>query len=1012
MPAHGPRLRLPQWSIALTLLAAPALAQWSPKPSNVTPPARRGAVLTWQRDIHAAVLFGGVDAANAVLGDTWLHDGIGWRQLQVGGPSARRYAACAEDPSRRRLLLFGGEAGSNQFADTWAFDGVQWQQLQLATAPPARSGAAMAYDARRDRIVLHGGSANGSVLADNWEFDGAQWNEVATATQPALAFAACTFDALRAQVVLTGGSDGITDQNITWSYDGGDWRQLDANQVRPAPRHGAVLVADADRGVLTLNGGLSPNSTPFADTWEFDGVAWTQLPSGGPSARGLAAMTFDGDRLRGLLFGGTAGGSETWVFAANPRAFAAPFGPSCDGRTLDRVGLSLPEIGSTFALDLDGAGSTSLVIGALGTQSTSSSGTPLPVPNVACRQLTNIVAPMLLGQAGPVFRWALPIPANVALQGQQYYLQAFELEAVAAGLLAHTSNAVEFRIGSTPLERRVTEDFTTSLRRDAQASAGNWGGGALGMGLIGGDGHHGSFDATIGTPVGGNVYEFDTDAQRIPGRLTLIGQAETVTDGRFYFTDFVLPAGTTLRFVGSNPARVFVRGRVDIAGRIELNAAAMTTFTSYSGAQATPIAGQPGGQPGAGGARGGRGGDRCLGVGPSPDFNGHQGEDVRLPAGHAYASRAIGTGGQGSAMFPSAGLMTSVLATFQIVYTGQCAPGGAGGGSWTSGAAGTANTTLPAIVAGPAPVPGVAFNAFPVPAAASSLDHFLIGGSGGGGGGSHPLYGISISGQGMPDSWKAGAGGSGGGGAMAIRSGGDLTIVNTAALEARGGAGVNFPSRVIPGNACPGGGGSGGSFLLQSGTQVTMAGLVDTSGGPGSRIENVNPANASIMGLLVQGGAGAAGSLRFESPLPPSLTGTSVPPLDPARQIGALTDRDASSGSRSLFVALPGANANVTHCDRYELDVEVNGVPLRFSDDPAFGLPASDPLGPVVARFQAGRNTGAGVEPVGQWRRSFGRDGGSFDDVNLDLPTHARFDLTLNNVAGTVVVRALRLYCR
>ena len=55
------------------------------------------------------------------------------------------------------------------------------------------------------------------------------------------------------------------------------------------------------------------------------------------------------------------------------------------------------------------------------------------------------------------------------------------------------------------------------------------------------------------------VYEMDTDNTAIPGINTISGSTEVVTDGVFFFSKFVLPPQTLLRFVGSHdPAVAFI----------------------------------------------------------------------------------------------------------------------------------------------------------------------------------------------------------------------------------------------------------------------------------------------------------------------------------------------------------------------------------------------------------------------------------------------------------------------
>ena len=576
------------------------------------------------------------------------------------------------------------------------------------------------------------------------------------------------------------------------------------------------------------------------------------------------------------------------------------------------------------------------------------------------------------------------------------------------------------------------ETFGSSARMDTTISSGVWLDGAH-PGVVGGDGRHGSFDPTIGVSGGNGIYIFDTDNQTIPGRLTLDGLPQTVTDGKFYFTDFTLSSGNVLKFTGTHVPQIFVRGKIDVGGRIELNADDMVGFNSRSSAQATVMPGQPGGLPGIGGGRGGRGGNRCLGTGYQPIYDGVSGEDVRVPAGHAYAANVVGTGGRGSAAYPATCGMApaSVIATFLNIYSGQCAPGGSGGGFWLAGGSGYANTSLAAVQAGPVPVGGSAFNLFPVPAGTSSLDHFLVGGSGGGGGGSHAFYALAITGY--LDLWKAGAGGSGGGGTMAIRGGSDFNLRATAVLQSRGGNGTNFADRGATtnqiGNACPGGGGSGGTFLLQSGSRVVLEGRIDTSGGLGGTIENAIPANASIPGRVVAGGNGSSGTYRLEAPQTSNvitLGATFTPNLDPARNVGQLTDTDDVVGCTSTWRSIGRIFPPEWVRFVMEIDSTGNGVVDQvYTDDPSYSLPTGSTAQLFAAPFAAGipvkpQFQGARVSSTtnlpepnttpGPWR-DFVNDVGA--SLNLDGATGFRFQLLFNRgLYPNAVVKKLTVTVR
>lgn len=66
------------------------------------------------------------------------------------------------------------------------------------------------------------------------------------------------------------------------------------------------LAYDASRSVSVLYGGSHPDGQMLADTWEWDGLGWTQrLPAHTPGARREHEMTYDTRRQAVLLFGGT-----------------------------------------------------------------------------------------------------------------------------------------------------------------------------------------------------------------------------------------------------------------------------------------------------------------------------------------------------------------------------------------------------------------------------------------------------------------------------------------------------------------------------------------------------------------------------------------------------------------------------------------------------------------------------------------------------------------------------------
>src|SRR5262245_44328783 len=81
------------------------------------------------------------------------------------------------------------------------------------------------------------------------------------------------------------------------------WRQV-AAATRPSARLSAALAYDAERGRTLLFGGVGgPFPAGLSDTWEWDGANWTQLAFGGPPARYEHAMVYDGTHRRVVVFG-------------------------------------------------------------------------------------------------------------------------------------------------------------------------------------------------------------------------------------------------------------------------------------------------------------------------------------------------------------------------------------------------------------------------------------------------------------------------------------------------------------------------------------------------------------------------------------------------------------------------------------------------------------------------------------------------------------------------------------
>jgi hypothetical protein len=142
-------------------------------------------------------------------------------------------------------------------------------------------------------------------------------------------------DGLGAVVVVNGGPEAgkpATDPLETWAWDGAGWRAVaPAGADGPRWRNFAAIAYDTDRDVLVVHGGLQGRGAGLAETWEWDGAAWTRHPAPGPGSREGAKMAYDAARRLTVLVGGaTAAGpaADTWGWDGTTWRRLAAGGPA------------------------------------------------------------------------------------------------------------------------------------------------------------------------------------------------------------------------------------------------------------------------------------------------------------------------------------------------------------------------------------------------------------------------------------------------------------------------------------------------------------------------------------------------------------------------------------------------------------------------------------------------------------------------------------------------------------
>ncbi|MBI4870925.1 MAG: hypothetical protein HY814_05105 [Candidatus Riflebacteria bacterium] len=297
-------------------------SNWSQRLPATSPGRMTRHSMVYDSQRCRTVLYGGQNSAWGGLGNTWEYDGTSWSEKSASTtPGLRKHQAMAYDRMRGRVVLFGGENASDVLGETWEYDGTSWAKKTTTTSPQARSAARLVFDSTRGRMVLFGGvdSQHATWLTDTWEFDGISWLQTAAAqSPPGVTGAEMAFDEARQRVVLFGGDQNgsATGDARTWEYDGTGWKVVAYSTPNgPSAWKGAALAYDSARARVVAFSGVThvwPSWPNTNETWEFDGVSWSQRqPATRPPIGPQYSMCFDAARSRSVMLRETAP-AETW----------------------------------------------------------------------------------------------------------------------------------------------------------------------------------------------------------------------------------------------------------------------------------------------------------------------------------------------------------------------------------------------------------------------------------------------------------------------------------------------------------------------------------------------------------------------------------------------------------------------------------------------------------------------------------------------------------------------------
>ncbi|MDX2093783.1 MAG: hypothetical protein SFX73_38450, partial [Kofleriaceae bacterium] len=313
-------------------------AGWSRVTTQLAPPPRSFAGLTYDPVHRRVIMFGGDAGGEAPFNDVWELDGAKWTpRVAATSPLGRIRFGFAYDGRRKVAVMFGGfrdkdPVNGGRLADTWEWDGTTWTQVTTATSPPPRSAHALVYDPVRGVMVMWGGQDETTVLDDTWEYDGTDWRRITSATMPvALHGVAATYDPAHHRILSNGGTDASGNPvTTTYFYDGTSWQSA-SRPVSPA-RDAAGLVADPRDGTVVMFGGRTAPNNASGETWQWNGASWSQAHQLLPSARVNASAAYDPMAGLAWMFGGRLDGgtftNELWSFDGHVWTRNATSGPA------------------------------------------------------------------------------------------------------------------------------------------------------------------------------------------------------------------------------------------------------------------------------------------------------------------------------------------------------------------------------------------------------------------------------------------------------------------------------------------------------------------------------------------------------------------------------------------------------------------------------------------------------------------------------------------------------------
>jgi len=274
--------------------------------------------------------------------DTWEWNPAtgGWTKLTPStAPSARYDSALVWDSKRSRAVLFGGmqkaeaDADGVPQRDVWEWDPATpgWTlRTSTGSMPSARWGHSMAYDPGRGTTVVVGGKdlQTHVGLADVWD-----WNPTTLAWAQRLTGREANLPEGRmyASLVTDSGQDHLdlvagltfygTYDNVNppdpgnqvapsaelWELEpiSATFTNRSASQNSPGNRWGHAMAFCPATGKTYVFGGANDKNPFLDDLWEWDGNSWSQVQNDvRPPGRSYTGIAYDPSRKSLILYSG------------------------------------------------------------------------------------------------------------------------------------------------------------------------------------------------------------------------------------------------------------------------------------------------------------------------------------------------------------------------------------------------------------------------------------------------------------------------------------------------------------------------------------------------------------------------------------------------------------------------------------------------------------------------------------------------------------------------------------